>query len=430
MGKFIFNSLLNQLPPKLTLVDTFVFDDSFDHEVFHDRYFGEFKKYLSKAEAQLFYYNPTLVITLRKTLTVFRAMKLSGQFLPKEYFLKPADYIFAFLYPLRALKLMPPRTYWEGLDLTPLLRTEWYYHLTSLRSIEGLLKYRLAARLKEAGLTFRLIIDWFENQSIDKGANAGFHQFYPEVPLIGYLSVFSKYYLCMAHPTSEEFRAGVLPSVVALCGKGFTSSIKAFCPQIKVITAPAFRHAWVWKEEPIQSDPQYPTVLVALSLLYEECVNTLKACIDAWRHDLPASVRFWLKPHPCSTPLEKIITKAGITLPPEFRIISGGFPEWMEKADIIVGNESSTILEALARGIPAIVIGHQSRVTMHSIPDAVPLGIWQLCFTPGEVAEAIKFFIHRDDNDLQKHKKIAKIVRETYFEPVTGKSTRKFLKLE
>ena len=317
-----------------------------------------------------------------------------------------------------------------GFDLTPLLRSEWYHHLTSLRSIEGLLKYRFAARLKEAGLSFRLIIDWFENQSIDKGANAGFHKFYPEVPLVGYMSGFSKYYMCMAHPTSEEYRAGVLPQVVAVCGQGFTSSIKAFCPQIKVITAPAFRHAWVWNADSQQSDPQYTTVLVALSLLYEECVNSLKACIDALRHDLPSRVRFWLKPHPCSIPLEKILKKAGVTLPPEFKIISGDFPGWMEKADIIVGNESSTVLEALARGIPAIVIGHRSRVTMQTIPDAVPLGLWQLCFTPREVAEAIKYFINRDNKDLEKHKKIGNSVREQYFLPVSEKSTRKFLMFE
>lgn len=431
ISKFMLRSLAHWLPPDLTLVDTFVFDDSFDHGVFQDRYFGEFNKYLSKTEAQSFYYNPTLVISFRKTLAVFRAMKISRQpFIPKECFLKPADYIFAFLYPLRAIKLMPQETYWEGLDLIPLLRAEWYYHLTSLGSIEGLLKYRFAARLKEAGLSLRLIIDWFENQSIDKGANAGFHKFYPGVPLVGYVSVFSKYYMCMAHPTSEEYRAGVLPQVVAVCGKGFTSSMKAFCPQINVIPAPAFRYEWVWKEDSIQCDPNYTIVLIALSALYEECVNSLKACINALRYDLPPRVRFWLKPHPSSIPLEKIIKKAGVTLPPEFRTISGGFPEWMEKADIIVGNESSTVLEALARGIPAIVIGHRSRVTMHSIPDAVPLGLWQLCYTPREVAEAIKYFINRDDNDLQRHKKIAETIREQYFIPVTKKGTRKFLLLE
>jgi hypothetical protein len=234
----------------------------------------------------------------------------------------------------------------------------------------------------------------------------------------------------MAHPTSEEFRAGVLPQVVAVCGKGFTSSIKAFCPQIKVIPAPAFRYEWVWKEGSMQCDPNHPTVLIALSLLYEECVNSLDACINALRYDMPPMVRFWLKPHPSSIPLEKIIKKAGVTLPPEFRTISGDFPGWMEKADIIVGNESSTILEALARGIPAIIIGHRSRVTMHSIPDAVPQGIWQLCHTSREVAEAIKYFINRDADDLQRHKKIAEAIREQYFVPVTEKGTRKFLLLE
>ena len=81
-------SLVQQLPPDITLVDTFVFDDSFDHGVFQDRYFGGFNKYLSKSEARSFYYNPTLVISFRKTVEVFRAMKISRQpFLLKECFL-------------------------------------------------------------------------------------------------------------------------------------------------------------------------------------------------------------------------------------------------------------------------------------------------------------------------------------------------------
>ncbi len=431
ISKLIISYSVGQLPTDITLVDTFVFDDSFDQGGFQDRYYGGLDKYLSKTEARSFYYNPTLVISLQKTLSVFRAMQNSSQpFLLKESFLKPADYIFAFLYPWRAIKLMPPKTSWEGLDLTPLLRSEWYFHLTSLRSIEGLLKYRFAARLKEAGLSFRLIIDWFENQSIDKGANAGFHRFYPEVPLVGYMTGFSKYYMCMAHPTSAEHSAGVLPQVVAACGRGFASSLKAFCPEIEVVAAPAFRHAWVWQADSLQPDPNYTTVLVALSLLYEECVNSLQACIGALEYDLPPRVRFWLKPHPCSPPLEKIIQKAGLTLPPEFKTVSGGFPEWVEKADIIVGNESSTVLEALARGLPAIVIGHRSRVTMHSIPDAVPLGIWQLCYTPRDVAAAIKYFINRDDNELKQHKKIAATIKEQYFVPVTEKRAREFLLLE
>ena len=431
VGRYTIRHLAERLPPDCTLVDTFVFDHSFNGGVFHDRYYPGFLNYLSREDEQSVYYNPTILASYRNTISVFLSMSRSRQrFLPKEAFLKPSDYSFAFGYPFRAIKLHPKPTYWEGLDITLLLRSIWYDHLTSFSSMEGLLKYRFARRLREAGVSLRLVIDWFENQIIDKGANAGFRKFYPEVPIIGYCVNCSKYYLCMSHPTSEEYKAGVLPNVLAVCGKGFIYQRKVFCPELEVITTPAFRHAGVWKEASTRPDPNHTTVLIALSLLVEECIISLRACIDAVMLGLPPNVRFWVKPHPAAKSIEKLMVQDGITLPSNFTVIDGDFREWAEKADIIVGNESSTVLEALARGIPVIVIGNTSGITMHCVPDAVPLGLWQLCYTPSELAGAIKFFINRDDEDLQRHKKIAETIREQYFEPVTQKGARKFLLLD
>jgi hypothetical protein len=416
-----------RLPPDAILVDTFVFDHSFNGGVFQDRYFHGCQNHLPKNDEQSIYYNPTFLVSFRKTVSVFLSMRRSEQrFLPQEAFLKPSDYIFAFLYPFRAIKLLPRQTNWEGLDITLLLRSIWYNHLTSCNSMEGLLKYRFAARLREFGVSFQLIIDWFENQSIDKGANAGFRKFYPEVPLIGYSSIGSKHFLCNAHPTSEEYKAEVLPRVLAVCGKGFLAQRKAFCPELEVTTAPAFRHAWVWKEATSRPDPNYTTVLVVLSLLVRESINSLRACINAVTLGLPPNVRFWVKPHPGAKPIEKLMLQEGITLPFNFTVINGDFRDWVEKADIIVGNESSTVLEALARGIPVIVIGNTSGITMHCVPDAVSIGLWQLCYTPDEVAEAFKYFINRNDKELQRHKTIAETIREQYFEPVTEKVTKSF----
>jgi hypothetical protein len=430
VNKLTRKDLPAQLPQNCTLLDVFIFDDSFNHGEFQDRYFSGFKQYISPREAQAFFYNPTLLCSLLKTRSIFRAMSRSRErFLPKEYFLKPSDYIFAFLYPFRALKLIPPRTHWEGLDITGLLRAIWYEHLSSMSTTEGLLKYRFARRLRQAGVSLRLVIDWFENQIIDKGANAGFRQFFPEVPIIGYNTVCSKHYQCMVHPTSAEYQAGVLPQVVAVCGKGFAASRQAFCKEIEVITAPAFRNAWVWRQATACPDPYHITILLVLSVVVEESLTSLKACIAAAECGLPPRVRFWVKPHPGGIAMEKLLLQAGISLPPGFTVVEGDFTRWAEKADIIVGNESGTVLEALAKGIPAIVIGNRSRLTLHAIPDAVPQEIWQLCFTPGEVAGAIKSLSNSRNGKRQSHQKLAESIREQYFEPVTETGVRAFLRL-
>ncbi len=431
ISKFTLRHFTDHLPNDITLVDVFLFDHSFNGTAFQDRYFGGFDKYLSEKERQLFFYNPTLLISFRKTVAVFKAMRRSQQrFLPQECFLKPSDYIFALLYSFRAIHLFPRYTEWEEFEITPILRSIWYYNLTSISTFEGLLKYRFAARLKEANVALRLVLDWFENQHIDRGSNAGFHKFYPEVPVIGYSSIDLKHYLCMAHPTSAEYEAGVLPQEVAVCGKGYEAAKKAFCPELKTSTAPAFRYDWVWQESTVSPDPNYTTVLVPLSLLRKECLNTIRAVIGAVGFDLPSKVKFWIKPHPAAMPLAVLMEQACLTFPPGFEVIAGDFSEWAEKADIVVGNESGTVLESLARGIPTIIVGHKSRVTIHAIPDAVPQGLCQICYTSEGIAQAIKYFMNRSKEELLRHAEIAKFSREQYFEPNTKERARKFLRLE
>ena len=50
----------------------------------------------------------------------------------------------------------------------------------------GLLYYRFSRRFSEKGIKVRLLIDWYENQVIDRGLIKGFHDFFKNVPVYGY----------------------------------------------------------------------------------------------------------------------------------------------------------------------------------------------------------------------------------------------------
>ena len=55
---------------------------------------------------------------------------------------------------------------------------------------------------------FNQLADWFENQVIDKGWNAGFNKFYPEVKSVGYSGQFpSQNYLCSFPTSCEKFKS-------------------------------------------------------------------------------------------------------------------------------------------------------------------------------------------------------------------------------
>ena len=131
---------------------------------------------------------------------ILELKKSGANYLFKERFLNLRDILFAWLWWPRAYRLSAriQPTYFHGVDVAPLVKEE----LGTLSGVAGsaaaLMNYRFPMRLARNGIKVRLVIDWFENQVIDKGWNAGFKKYLPETDLIGYQGFFvPPHYLCM-----------------------------------------------------------------------------------------------------------------------------------------------------------------------------------------------------------------------------------------
>ena len=417
------------LPANCTLIDLFVLDRSFDNGEFEDRYYNNFGGYVNEEEAKGLVYIPTLAVRLRNTCHVLRSLRKSRKrFLLLEDALKIVDYLYAWTFPVRGRRLYPPRTMLADIDVTPLIRREWMQHLFFGSSMEALLKFRFAQRLRERRISVRLIIDWFENQDIDKAANAGFRKYYPEVPVIGYQGFDTqKYYLC-AYPISEEYKSRVLPNTVAVCGRSLMEERKQFCQNLDVITAPAFRYSRVWKERAMRKSSGKFRVLILLPLDMDSAVSIIRSVTELLAISSVSDIQFLLKPHPAAR-LEIILERACLSLPPAIDLCDGDFFDYIEHVDVVMGNTSSALLESVAMGIPAIINGVRNGITHNPIPDSIPQDIWRLCYSVDEMAQAINHFRSLTDEDRNNLVAIGNDVRESFFEQVTKKSVRAFLRL-
>jgi hypothetical protein len=417
------------LPANCTLIDLFILDQSFAGGKFRDRYYNDFGGFLTDKDRESHVYIPTLMVRFRNMIGIMRAVRSSDKrFLIQEDVLKAGDYAYAWAYPFRSLHLFPKKTVLDGIDVTPILRRAWREQHFSGSSMDALLKFQFARRLRERGVSIRLVIDWFENQDIDKGSNAGFRRFYPDTPVIGYQGFDTqKYYLCV-YPTNAEYRSGVLPHCVAVCGRSLIEERKQFCPDLDVKMAPAFRYMRVWKERTGRKKSEGSRVMILLPLEMESAADIVRSAIELPGVLPSGSIRFWLKPHPAAR-LETVLHRAGLSLPPELQVIEGDFSEYLEQMDVLMGNTSSTILEAIAWGIPVVIIGDRHGITRNPVPDSVPRDMWCLCYTKEEMAEAISRYTGRSAEERIRGEAIGREVREHYFEPVTRESVRAFLRL-
>ncbi len=413
----------------ITLLDIFLFENSFKGNNFYDRYYCNILDFLDENERTTIYYFPTFY-SIKNYYAAFRCMRVVRQnFLIKEDFLKIKDYLYALAYPLRVMNLRMNITDFNGVDISPLIKKEVYNSMSSYVSMEALLNCRVAKRMKEKGIHIRLIIDWFENQPIDRGINIGFRKFYEDTPIVGYQGFTAPKNYLHLYPTALEKNNLVIPRQIAVIGKSLIRRVKEFCPDLDVTTAPAFRSQWLWREKKIHNVYNDYNVLLALPMHVEEGNNILTLAALLLHKTELKNVKFWVKQHPANTP-EQIMKYYGINWPEQFKFASGEFNEWIEEVALLISAASSVCMEALARGIPVIIIGNRSRLTFNPIPEDITIDTWRLCYTDDELFNAILFYLNRDEDTIKCHISIGDEILHDYFEPVTKESVRRFLRLQ
>lgn len=420
-----FPAMEASLPPRCTLVELFVLDNSFDKGEFKDRYYENFGGSLTAEERKDHVYLATLAVRLKNLARVVKQMRQGKQrFLIQEELLRWHDFAYAWSYPFRSLFLFPRKTLLGGIDITPILRRAWWRDLFSSRSMEALLKYRFLRRLRESGASIRLIIDWFENQDMDKAANMAYRRYFPGSPVIGYQGFDTqKYWLC-AYPTAKEYQCGLLPHTVAVCGQALVEERKRFCQELSVETAPAFRYKNIWKEYKREEDGHPARILVVLPLETGSAKGIVEKLAEVMEYFHGKDITFLLRPHPAS----RLETICPGSLPASLKIASGDISEYWGNIDVIMGNTSSVLLEAATLGIPVIVVGDLHGITSNPIPDSVPRDIWRMAFTAYEMIQAIELFVSCSSEDKRRFMIIGEKIREQYFQPVTRAAVLRFLR--
>jgi len=415
---------LNNEP--ITLIDTFIAGGFNENK---DKYYGDLWNNLDEKYQESVYFVPTINFDNKnKTKVVSLKMSKSKKnFLFKEKFLKFSDYVFVFFYPLRIALTKIPQLEFMGFDIMPLIKNELRSMIAFDQVCIALLNYRFAHRLKEKNIKLRLVVNWFENQILDKGWNSGFRKCYPETPTVGYVGYIAPLNWLSRYPSESEYQALVIPEQICVVGRGHVERTKVFCQRLDVFVGPAFRFKGVWDKRKTVPDEKYFNVLVALPIMMKETTEILQLVTKGLEKNTINNLCIKIKPHP-TVPKESIKNAFGENWPSLFEFVEEDFNKCVEKSHLLISNASSVCVETLAKGIPVIIAGSQTRLTQNPIPETITEDIWRLCNTPEDMENAIEFYAFRDEEKVKHHQAIGRIIRENYFEPVTRDSVTRFLK--
>lgn len=412
----------------IILLDTFILQNSLKEGRYLDRYYPRLSETLEQSERERLYFLPTILgkFNRRQLKDIWKNSK--ENIIYKHDFLKIKDYIVAFIALLKLSLGRKTEYVFYDMNVSPLVIDEYKKKRFHGSAFEGLLNYLFISRLKKANVNLKLMVDWNENQPIDKGLIKGMKTFYPKVHTKGYQGyIISTDFNFYIQPTDYEIDNGVIPDEICVVGQGLEENVKKFSSKLKASKAPAFRFSNVYKEYG-HNKSKSTNVLVALPIGMNESIDIIQVLSKAISNYDNIEFNIQIKPHP-ALKLNKLKELSGDAWLKCFDIVEGDFNEILASSSILIGSTSTTLIESLARGIPVIVVGSQKGITQNPIPKEIKEDIWTLCYTPGEIAGTIDFYTSYKHEKIEEHKKLGREIRAKYFEPVTKEGVRKFLEL-
>lgn len=391
-----------------------------------DRYYGDMLQMLTPAEAsgvclvpECLSASPLELIEQKELLRRGRAGVIF-----KESLLGLGDYFFALSHVFRVRSLVLSDVKHCGISISGLVREE----INSLdgfdQAVRGLLNYRFFMRFASTGMRPRRIIDWFENQALDKGWNLGANTFLPESETVGYQPFADvPSYFCM-FPARYEHDAGVLPGRLALMGEGYRNTRTRHFPEMPTDIAPAFRFAHLWRQ---LNMPESDKIVVLVTLPIDHAVGRrmLEAVVDLFvgRSLDGRKIELRIKAHPVG------LGKATHSqLERNFIWEDRAFEVAVDEATVLLSTMSNTCLEAIMRNVPVLIFEDKSG-SFNTIPEDVSTNFWRVCSTPEEILEAVWHYASRKADIFANAHQVDSI-KKNYFEPVTTQSARIFLGLD
>jgi hypothetical protein len=401
-------------------LENFIFIDSFDSNgVLKDRYYPGLADCLEdKALEEKIWYVPTLIgfKKISQYYSIFKKIRTSKvNILLKEDWLELKDYLSAFKTTLVLHKKINKIPMWNGIDVSDIVSEELNKEIGSTSLLNSLLLYKFIQRLKDKDVDIDIVIDWNENQVIDRALNLAINKFYPDVYVKGYQGyVVPDFYTCK-DPTVFEVEADTVPDEVCVVGEAFVSGKKRYCPDLNVSVAPGYRFSNSHDSKYLNRDKSLD-ILIVLPMSLADSVEILAICIKLSKVDgIGDKYNFIVKHHPSLT-IEQFVLKVPEALNACFKFSDKPLYEHMCKSSLLISALSSVCLEAAVLAVPVAIIGSRSGPVMNPLAGLEGIESWKVCYNENEISELL---VHNIANQVSNI--------EYYFQSNTVERAREFV---
>ena len=413
---------------KITLLEIFFIPKMFSNNVYYDRYYGNLLDEIDDKEKENLIFFPIFFHKAIKKNYIKLAEKKINLILQSDY-LKFEDYIKSITYFLRIKKLNLKNLMFKGFNIENLVKSTINADKLNQSTLIALLNYYCFKRMKEEKLNLKLIIDWYENQIVDKGFNYGKNIFFPKIKSKGFLGLNSileinKNFI----PSRFEIKRNLAPDEICLISPKYFETLKKERSDINFTLAPALRSVDLIKENffllPKNSNIGKLKILINFTASYLDNLEMIKL-INECGVLQSKKIDLFIRPHQASD--EKIFNKF-LSKKIKYQYSKTFFYEEMKNTDLLISRSSTACFESLIFGIPVLITRRKNSFLPTKMHKTFPYKLWFFSNDSYELEKNINRIMVDKAKYIVKSSEERKKLLSEYFYPTIKENILSFLK--
>ena len=378
-------------PNKFILIDTFLIDTIYKEKF----YYGNIHKYAKKYKKKIIFVPSIIQNNFLGFYKIMKSIVNDKNYIFKESFLKISDIKYCIFYLFRKKKFKIKYKKFENFDLSNLIKDEINYNRDLSSIFLSLNNFCFIRRLKTQSIKLNKVINWFENQSMDKAWNYGFRKYFPKIETIGYqgFTYYPEYMNTI--PTVYENKYKIIPNKIVVIGKNYKNLRREFFKKLKIIDGPALRFENIFIQNK-KKKKKFDIVIFLEGGSIERDKDVLSKFFRISKKF--SNLKFYIKAHPI-LPIKKLNLK----LPKNFFELNEKFSYIANNTNISVAyGSTSATLESLAYGCKLILPFDNlyDKSTLQKLK--IKKTLYKVCSNDKKLINAIHYFMNEDKkNDIK-----------------------------
>ena len=349
---------------KITLIETFFSKNLIQNNKFKERYNKEaYLRFPKTLRKQSFFFPINLsILHIKKFLKITK--KDNIKFIHPLDFLNVQDYIESiFLIPLlKSIKNEP--IFYKKFEISRLVKIYNFYSFFNFSTFLANLNFNFLKRLKENNIKIDLILDWYENQIIDKGISMGKNEFFKDSKIKGHMGFLNDFRnIHYYYPTKLEHKLKCVPEEILLINKNIYRKFFKNNHYIKYKIVPSSRNQEIFGINKIKMKKKInKRILLFILSANQQESNFIFKLIENVHHKFDLSKNeIRIKTHP-NTKLSYFIKKSK-----NIEISNKSVYEEILNSEIVIGGGTTATIEAQILNKKIILIGNNSEIMLNPL---------------------------------------------------------------